>query len=226
MKRVALSLLALALVVGGVAQAQADTISSLFDTGVNASGSPLPDGTIGDPHYQLVLVPAGSTTDIRVRTSTGGFPIPPYIGDDAISAWIGPNNASDLNSPLGNYDYQTTFNLAGLDPNTATITGGWSTDNVGVSILLNGVDTGNLPTGFTQFSSGFASFSITSGFQPGVNTLDFIVNNGVGFEDNPTAVRVEMTGTATATAVPEPSTFLLFGVGLAGVGILRSRFKI
>lgn len=64
-------------------------IPSLFNTGVDASMTPLPDGTIGDPHYSLVSVPGG-TTDILVRTSAGGYPIPPYFGDDSSSAWIGP----------------------------------------------------------------------------------------------------------------------------------------
>jgi hypothetical protein len=171
----------------------------LFNTGVNAVGTPLPDGTIGDPHYQLVSVP-GSTTAIRVRTSAGGFPIPPYFGDDASSAWIGPNNDNSLDGPGGLYDYQTSFSLAGLSPSTASITGGWSSDNDGVRILLNGIDTGNPGTSFTQFSAGFAPFSVTAGFLPGINTLDFIVDNGGG----PTALRVEMTGTA---AVPEPASF-------------------
>ena len=67
---------------------------TLFNTGVNASGTPLPDGTIGDPHWSLMVVPVGSTSDIRIRTSAGGFPISPagpWIGDDGLSAWIGPN---------------------------------------------------------------------------------------------------------------------------------------
>lgn len=174
----------------------AQVIPSLFNTGVSNSRTPLPDGTIGDPHYNLVSVPGGSTTDIRVRTSAGGSPIPPYFGDTPRSAWIGPNNTVQLDGPTGLYVFRTTFDLTGLDPSTAQITGGWSTDNNGVSIRLNGIDTGTPPTPTNQFAIGFAPFTIASGFVPGVNTLDFVVFN-ISF---PTAVRVEMTGTADAMA--------------------------
>jgi hypothetical protein len=193
------------------AQANAAPITSLFNTGVDASGTPFPDSTVGDPHYSLVSVPAGSTTEILVRTSAGGFPIPPYIGDDSLSAWIGPNNDHFLDGPPGLYDYQTTFDLTGFDPATASISGGWSSDNDGVAILINGVDTGNPPTSFTQFSAGFAPFSISAGFVPGINTIDFLVDNGGG----PTALRVEMSG--TASPVPEPGTLTLAAVGFMGL---------
>ncbi|HEX2816610.1 MAG TPA: PEPxxWA-CTERM sorting domain-containing protein [Phenylobacterium sp.] len=210
--------LASSLVAGTAAQAAA--ITSLFDTGVNASGTPLADGTIGDPHYSLVGVPGG-TSDIRVRTAIGGFPIGPYFGDDATSAWIGPNNDSQIDGGLGLFDYQTTFTLAGFNAATASISGGWSSDNNGVEILLNGVDTGNAGTDFAQFQIGFAPFSITSGFHAGVNTLDFIVNNGGG----PTALRVEMSGSAaTAGGVPEPAAWTMMIAGFGGIGaMLRSR---
>lgn len=89
------------LAVTNVSAAQAATITSLFNTGVNNSGTPLPDGTVGDPHYSLVSAPAGSTSSILVRTSAGGFPIGPYLGDDSLSAWIGPNNDSTLDGPAG-----------------------------------------------------------------------------------------------------------------------------
>jgi hypothetical protein len=105
------------------AGARAGTITTLFNTGVDGSGAPLADGTVGDPHYSLISVPSG-TTDLLVRTAAGGFPIPPYIGDDALSAWIGPFNDSSLDGPVGSYDYETTFSLAGFDPATASITGG------------------------------------------------------------------------------------------------------
>lgn len=188
----------------------------LFNTGVDAGGTVLPNNTVGDPHYQLTSVPGGSTTAVLVRTSPAS-PIPPYIGDNTLSRWIGPNNAGDLSSPPGNYTYATTFDLTGFNPLTAIINGGWSSDNDGVAIKLNGTTVSG-PTSFTQFSLGFAPFSITSGFIAGVNTLEFIVHNGgsePGNNDggaNPSALRVEIAS-YSATAVPEASSFLVVGLG-------------
>ena len=174
--------------------AATSAVGTLFNTGVNASGTPLSDGTIGDPHYTLVSVPSGSTTAILVRTSAGGYPVDgEWMGDDALSAWIGPDNSGSDSGPVGNYDYRTTFDLTGLIPATASISGGWSVDNAGVNILINGVSTGNSDNNVNAFET-FQSFSITSGFQPGLNTLDFIVDNTGG----PTGLRVEATLQAQA----------------------------
>lgn len=190
---------------------------TLFNTGVDGSGTPFPHGTVGDPHYSLISVPGG-TTDTRVITSAGGFPIGPYIGDNSTSAWIGPNNDDDVNGPGGAYVYRTTFDLTGLDPTTAVIAGGWSTDNNGLDILINGSSLGFTTSG-SQFSIGFSPFSVASGFVAGINTLDFVVFNGGG----PTALRVEMTG--TALPVPEPETYAMLLMGLGLLGFVAQRRK-
>jgi hypothetical protein len=83
------------------------------------------------------------------------------------------------------------------------------------------------PTSFTQFSDGFAPFSISSGFRPGINTLEFVIHNGGSAPGNnsgaanPTALRVEMTGTA---AVPDGGlTVALLGLSLSGLAFFRRK---
>jgi len=221
-------------------------IPTLFNTGVDQFGQPLPDLSLADSHYQLVSVP-GATSQIMVRNG-GGFPVGPWLGPDSLSAWIGPNDPgnqypNDLNGPAGPYDYQTTFSLTGFDPSSVVISGGinggWSTDNQGVAILLNGhqvwgpndYDDGDL-SGHVQFTQ-FFPFSIIGNslpngayLNPGSNTLDFIVYNdpNPGGGDNPTGLRVEMTGTAdyawtagSTAIIPEPLSMIFFGTGIVGV---------
>jgi hypothetical protein len=197
----------------GAMAAQAQVI--LYNTGVDASGTPLPDGTIGDPHYSLVSVPGG-TTDIRVRTSAGGYPVTAgYIGDDALSAWIGPNNDSSLDGPSGLYDYQTTFDINAINPATVSIMGQYATDNEMVDVYLNGHSLGisnPSPYGYAQWTP--FQISPSTDFVSGNNTLDFIVNN----DSLPTALRVEMTA-----FVPEPAAPLIFCMGLVFFGFVMAR---
>jgi hypothetical protein len=192
------------LVFGLISPSHAAPITTLFNTGVDDVGMPLSDGTIADPHYSLIVVPEGSTSSIRVRTSAGGFPIPPYFGDNSLAAWIGPNNDSMIDGPEGTFMYRTTFDLTGLNPETASINGQWSTDNNGTDIFINGISTG-ATTAYEQFASGFSPFAINSGFISGVNTLDFVVFNGFG----PTSLRVEVSG--ATSPVPVPAAIWLFG---------------
>ena len=192
--------------------AKAVPISTFYDTGVDASHATLANNA-AETHYAIISTPDGSAPGARVATSANGFPIPPWIGNDSLSAWIGPKTDSALDGPSGQYDYRTTFSLTGFNANTAVLNGQWAADDVGVDILINGVSTKQTVNGFSAFSS----FAVTSGFISGLNTIDFLVQNNGG----PTGLRVE--GVLTA-AVPEPASVFILGVGLAGVGLFR-RFK-
>ncbi len=199
------------------AQAQAVQVGTFYNTGVDNTQTVLTNGA-AETHYVIFSTPDGSTPTVRVATSANGFPIPPWIGDDTFSAWIGPNTDSALNGPVGIYDYQTTFDLTGFDATTAALNGRWAADNAGVDIVINGNSTGQTVAGFDAFNS----FSVTSGFTSGVNTIDFLVRNDGG----PTGLRVEggLTADAVVASVPEPMSLAILGVGLAGAGLFR-RFK-
>jgi hypothetical protein len=196
----------------------AATISTLYNTGVDASNVVLGHG-VADPHYAIVGAPVGSST--ADRTLVTGFPIPPWIANNSTSRWIGPaNNPSSPNDPAGTYTFETTFDLTGYVASSASIIGRWATDNQGLDILINNVSTGQTASGFTAWTS----FSIDpTKLVSGLNTLSFVVLNLSGSSGNPAGLRVEFT-TATASPVPLPAPLLLFATGLGVFGLYsRSR---
>jgi hypothetical protein len=204
---------------------------TVFNTGVDASGVSRADGSSPDLHYSLTDTSSGSAIATTVGTSTGGFPIPPWIGDNAISAWIAPliQGAGRFGGVNGaTYDYQVTFDLTGFDPATASITGQWSTDDQGLDIKINGVSTSQT-TPLSSYAS-WTAFSVNSGFISGINTLDFLVYNALadccnypaGY--NPTGLRVELTASADL-ATPLPAALPLFASGLGALGLLGWRRK-
>ena len=172
-------------------------IPGLFNTGVDNLRRALPDNA-QDPHYTSAI--NRITGKAYAATSAQGFPIPPWIGDSSVSAWISPTtDTMAVGGTRANFSYQTTFDLTGYDPATAVIVGQWATDNNGIDVLINGVSTGQANT--AQFAS-YTPFRINSGFVSGVNTLTFIVNNADGPGNNPTGLRVEMEGTVAFLSSP------------------------
>jgi hypothetical protein len=201
------------LVFGGSTVSMADSIGStlgLWDTGVDALASPRPNGTVGDPHYAMTSAPAGATLTIQIKTSAGGYPVPPWIGDDSSSAWIGPDSDLNADGPVGAYIYETDFTVSSAGQ--ITISGRWATDDEGSDILVDGVSTGQVNGGYTAFTA----FSFTESVSAGTNTLDFAGYNTIG--DTPTGMRVEFESASFSPAVaaaPLPSTAYA-GLGLLG----------
>ncbi len=140
----------------------------IFSTGVDDSGNPLPLGSV-DPHF--VVVETGNQA--VVLDPIAGV----WVDNDTTSQWIWLTsdmyqNTGTTNNPII-WTFRTTFDLTGFDPSTAQIDGLFAVDNGLDDIKLNGNSLPNSSGGFTSRTA----FSITSGFQPGINTLEFIARD-------------------------------------------------
>ncbi len=194
-------------------------LTTLFGTGVaanNANGNPVAFLSIGgiDSHY--TILPPSSTT---IEPAYAAQPNWLWIGGTLVngstpqSEWIAPQVNEENNDPGGDFIYQTAFNLTGFDPSTAAIRGTAFVDNALDDVVLNNsTQTGFLGGSFEPGDS--ISFSFTGGFVPGINILDFTVNNS---NPSPSGLNVAMTGTAS---IPEPSSLSL--LGFASIGLLLS----
>ena len=169
-------------------------IPYLFNTGLdNIFGHLLTDNA---PDYNYRLVPGSAIVGAPLAvTSAGGYPIGPWLADNPASAWIAPTASTDA-SGSAFYIYETSFDLNGLNPSDAVIQGWVASDDVLMNILINGVSTGQPTTsaGFTHWQA----FTVSGGFQPGYNTLTFVVFNA-GSTPNPSGLRVQMCGWAWST---------------------------
>jgi hypothetical protein len=203
-----------AVVALAASQAQAATITGLFNTGTDASNVALVGGNgIVDPHYQIV----SSTSPGFAGQQAVTFQCC-YFPDDADSRWI--SLSANGNPGFNDTTYRLSFDLTGLDHTTAQLSGLWGSDNISF-IHLNGVATGHTTGNFSFLSA----FSISSGFVAGVNTLDFRVTDA----GPPTALRVDnLTGTAdlaqVGPGIPEPATWAMMLLGFFGMGsVVRRR---
>lgn len=172
-----------------------EKVPSLHSTGIDADGNSLAGGAV-DPSWSLMVNPDGGSTTVYVGYD--GYP-GAWMANSAGSKWVGPRaNLSDAGIAGGDYRYRTTFDLTGRDTNSVIIVGRWLSDNWGDPVLLNGTEV-NVPPSFNF--NAWTSFELNSAnatFLPGINTLDFVVNNaGAG----PGGLRVEFTQ-VTARTLP------------------------
>ena len=162
-----------------------ERIPGIFNTGVDDNGNVLDDLAV-DPHYRFTTNPDSESTEPVVHDSQI-FPIidGPYAPNSSTSKWIAPRGDT-AGAATGDYHYTISFNLTGLDPKSAFLTGLWASDNAGVDTLLNGASLG---IGNTGGFSNPSRFRIEDApFISGENTLTFIINNaGAGY----TAFRIE-----------------------------------
>jgi hypothetical protein len=170
-------------------------IPGVYSTGVNNLGNLVAPGT-ADSHYTLLSEPDGSPTVALVATPDIYYNEP----NGPTSSWISPNADDNQNLPVGYYDYLSTVDLTGFNPATVVLTGeAYVDDNVTISV--NGV---------TQaYASSFypTPFTLSGAFQPGVNTIDYLVYNDYVTPQpggvTPSALRIDISGTGS---VPEPSS--------------------
>jgi hypothetical protein len=221
---------------------------TVFGTGLNGAGQFLAPGA-SDTHYTLIFnsFGTGSTPVVPVGANplqavTEGVPVgwptaPTAWAPDALAQWISP--ALDVVSIPGSgidtvYTYQTTFNLTGLDPTTAQLSGHWAADNYIAQVQLNGIPVYTASGCGSPANWSFQNpmpFNISSGFQSGTNTLTFFTINStcdnIPPHTNPTGLLVDIAGTAAPiSAVPEPGTLAAAAVGLGCACLIRLRRKI
>ena len=194
--------------------AAAAVVSGLYNTGVGVGGAALAAGdNQTDANYTLV---AGTIPGVLTGAPARTYYNAAYAAENPGSRWVSYSGSPF--SGVGTFDVTTSFDLTGYDLATAQITGLWGVDNEG-TIFLNGISTGiSLLGTVTANFNVLHSFSITSGFQSGINTLSVRVND----TGSPAAVRFDNL-VLSADMVPEPATWamLVGGFGLVGVASRR-----
>jgi hypothetical protein len=187
--------------------ANAATITGLYNTGVDDSNAVV-TGNAADLHWMLN---DGPTYTGAVNSQ---FPIGYWVPDNSVSRWITPTpTASDSFDPSvdGTYIYTLTFNLTSAT--AAAFTGQFASDNTVTSAKLNGnlIGSGGSYGGWTNMAATASDFIV------GQNTLVFTVDNFAQNGGNPAGLNVEFLSSTSGT--PEPTTWALMMIGLAGMGM-------
>jgi hypothetical protein len=144
-------------------------IHTTGDTGNNAN---VLKPSLIDPNWQVISVPNKPNWKPRPAELIANVPAG-YSINKSPGRWIGVDSKLD-DQPVGDFDFQTTVDLAGLDPETVTATVLMAADDYIEDIRVNGISTGlSTPTGLAATSR-----TLPNGvWRSGANQVDVIVKN-------------------------------------------------
>jgi len=203
------------------------TVTLLTSTGTPPGG--VPTGT-------AYLVP----NNVGYPLNTTSPPTAPWPANDTTSQWITYSTPLNIAADTTNdtFQYQTTFTAS--DSGTVFVVyDSDNTDSLAVSSAQDSAYSGTYTAingdtypgtllgsdGGTPFVFATDSFTVTDGDTYSVD-LD-VLNIANGANSNPTGARVEFTGVANNVPnignVPEPSTYILLGVGGLALFIVSRR---
>jgi hypothetical protein len=223
-RRFLLKCLFVGIAIGISPSASASLVTNISTGWDNGTNSRIANGL---PDSKYIIGPGGSGGDIGQVPIVPSLAIPAsYYSDLASSAsrWI---TIADFNVPIGTYYFNTAVDLTGFAAITAQLSGvRYAVDNKLVNVEVNGISVYSQPIGYAEDFSSFHSLgNLGLGlFHSGTNLVSFEVYNSDFINPqggtNPMAFRMEATVTAM---IPEPSSAMLAGLGLAGLVALSRR---
>lgn len=220
----------IALSLFGVVSAYASDLT-VFNTGVDNTGALLAGGT-QDPNF--LLFPStccGNGLNINVFNSTflsdGAYSGAAALANTTTAQWIGytgfgPYWANGSNATAA-FTESFTLTAAEAASPQLTLSGKLGFTGDFVNINVNGV-TDTADSFATDFGAALHSFTLTSGFQAGTNTVSFVQAwsqaDGTAHGNASTGVIVDQLRFSGVT--PEPGSFTLVGLA-AAIGLLGRR---
>lgn len=214
-------------VLAAPAHAQLTSITGLFTTGVDASGTML-GNNVQESHYVITADTGGTPTGggaytVKNTQLGAGWMANPASG----SRWVvadsgGANPGNNPSRAAGTYDYTLTFTMpAGGQLATVSITGTGAADNSS-TIYVNGVlVSGQSITGLGSANS-FTLDSSNASFNSGSNTITFRVNNTTS-----SATGLLINSFSGTVFVPETAAYLpaAGAVGVYALLALRRKWR-